>query len=228
MKPLKIALIGDSMTEKWGPAAPQLVAELNRLYVRTEFEIENHGLANTRAGYALYRVTHDYKDAVGNYRPCVSFGDPNLVIIESFAYTNCADDVEGLTEYRDVLRRLHDEIERTTAAKCLFHITIPPDRERFVENLSNFFNTSKATRQRLADRAKLYLEEAQRIAADEEWIVADAYADVLKRVEGGDKLPRYINQSDNLSPSVYGYEAIARVIVRAIDMGRLIEEPSAH
>jgi hypothetical protein len=225
---MKIALIGDGMTQKWGPDCPELAAELSRLYARTPFEIHNHGLEGTRAGYGLWRVSHDYKDAGGAYRPCVSYNDPDVVIIESFAYTNCADDAESLTEYRDVLRSLWNEVERTTAAKLLFYVTIPPDRDRFLESLSNYYFTPKATRQRLADRATLFLEEALRIARDEDWPTADAYTDVQKRVAGGDKLRRYINQSDSLHPSVYGYEAIARVIVRAIDDHRLIVEGKSH
>jgi hypothetical protein len=225
---MKIALIGDGMTEKWGPDCPQLAAELGRLYAYTSFEIDNHGLAGTRAGYGLWRVSHDYKDTAGNYRSCLSYGDPDVVIIESFAYTNCSDDTESLTEYRDVMRNLWDEVERTTAAKMLFYVTIPPDRDRFVESLNNYYYTPKITRQRLADRAKLYLEEALRIAQDEGWPTADVYTDVQKRVASGDKLRRYINQSDNLHPSVYGFEAIARVVVRAIDDNRLILEEARH
>lgn len=225
---MKISLIGDSMIEKWGPDCPQLVAELSRLFIRTPFEIENHGLSNTRAGHGLWRVSRDYKDGSGVYRSCLSFGNPDLVIVESFAYTNSNDDAEGLTEYRDVLRRLMEEVERTTAAKALFVVMPGPDRDRYLENLPNFYQTSKATRQRLADRVTLYLEEALRIAQDEEWPVADAYSEVQKRVAAGDNIRRFINQSDNVHPSVYGYETISRVVVRAIDTHRMIEEGAAH
>jgi lysophospholipase L1-like esterase len=134
------------------------------------------------------------------------------------------DDAEGLSEYRDVLRNLWEEIERTTAARILFVVTIPPDREKFLESSNNFYYTSKVTRQRMADRATLYLQEALSIAEDEEWPTADVYSDVLKKVAGGDKLRRYINQSDCLNPSIYGYQAIARVIVRAIDKHEIIQE----
>lgn len=225
---MKIALLGDSMTEKWGPDCPQLVAELSRLFIRTTFEVENHGLVGTRAGHGLWRVSHDYKDGSGAYRSCLSFGNPDIVIVESFAYTNSSDDAEGLTEYRDVLRRLMEEVERTTAAKILFAVVPGPDRDRYLENSPNYFHTSKITRQRLADRVKLYLEEALSIAQDEGWAVADAYSDVQKRVAAGDNIRRFINQSDTIHPSVYAYETIARVVVRAIDDARMIKEEAAH
>ncbi len=221
---VKIALIGDSMMEKWGPQCPQLQAELSRVFTRTTVEIDNHGLSGTRAGHGLWRIAHDYKDSGGQYRSCLSYNDPDIVIIESFAYTNCADDAESLPEYRDVLRSLWEEVGRTTAAKILFLTTIPPDRDKFLETSNNYYYTSKITRQRMADRATLYLQEALNIAEDEEWPIADVYSEVQKKVVGGDKLRRYINQSDCLHPSVYGYQAVARVIVRAIDKYEMIKE----
>ena len=221
---MKIALIGDSMTEKWGPECQQLHDEMTRIFTRTTFEIENYGLAGTRAGHGLWRISHDYKDSAGNYRSCVSYNDPDIVIVESFAYTNCGDDAESLSEYRDVLRGLWEEIERTTSAKILFYVTIPPDRERFLETSNNYYFTPRTTRQRLCDRATLYLEEALRIAHDENWPLADVYSDVKKRVASGDKIRRYINQSDCLHPSTYGFAAIARIIARIIDESRMIKE----
>lgn len=220
---LKIALIGDSMIERWGDCS-QLTEELARIYSRTTFEIENHGLKGSRAGFGLWRIAHDYKDKDGVYIPCVSFGNPDIVVVESFAYSNCNDDVESLPEYRDVLRDLWGEVQRTTAAKILFFVGIPPDRDRFLETSNNFYHTSKITRQRMADRADLYLQEALMIAQDEEWPVADAYTDVQKRVANGDKLRRYINQSDCVTPSLYGYQAMARIIARAFDRHELVKE----
>ena len=224
---MKIALIGDGMTEKWGPDCPQLSAELAMMFSRTSIEIQNYGLMGTRAGHGLWRISHDYKDSAGNYRSCVSYNDPDIVIVESFAYTNCGDDAESLSEYRDVLRGLWDEIERTTSAKILFCVTIPPDRERFLETSNNYYFTPKTTRQRLCDRASLYLDEALRIAQDEGWPLADVYNTVKKRVAGGDKIRRFINQSDCMHPSTYGFAAIARVLARSIDEHRMIIEAKA-
>ena len=212
------------MVEKWGSDCPQLGAELSRVFKRTTFEINNYGLSGTRAGHGLWRISHDFKDGNGEYRACLSYNDPDIVIIESFAYTNCVDDVESLAEYRDVMRSLWEEVGRTTAAQRLFLVPMPPDRDKFLETANNYYYTSKITRQRMADRATLYLEEALSIAQDEEWALADLYNEVQKKIESGDKLRRFINQSDCLHPSVYGYQAMARVIVRAIDKHEMIKE----
>ena len=225
---MKIALIGDSTTERWGSDCPQLVSELGRLFIRTRFEIVNHGLSGSRVGNGLWRVANDYLDSNGAVRSCLSVDSPDIVLVESFAYTNCQDDVEGLTEYRDALRRLIDEIQRGTSAKILFWVSFGPDRDRFLENAPNYFNTSKITRQRMADRVKIYLEEALDAARDEDWPVADVFGELNKKVASGEVARRYINQADGFHPSQLGYDLIARTIVRAIDEHRMIEEGAAH
>ena len=207
---------------------PELRAELSRLFPQTTFEIDNHALAGCRAGHALWCLTNDYADVSGVRRACVSNGNYNLCIVESFALCDSEDDAEGLTEYRDILRRVWEEIERTSNARRLFVLAPPPDRERFGETARRYRNVSKATRARHADRVRLYLEEAQRIAADEEWPVADCFADVLQKVEKGDRLRRFVNQADCITPSLYGFENIASVITRAIDTHRIYEEKSKH
>ncbi len=212
------------MVEKWGADCTQLHTELTRFYTRTSFQITNHGVTGTRAGHGLWRISHDYKNFSGEYRACLSYNDPDIVIIESFAYTNCVDDAESLPEYRDVIRSLWEEIGRTTAAQRLFLVPIPLDRDKFLETSNNYYYTSKVTRQRMADRATLYLEEAINIAQDEEWPTANVYEEVVKKVKAGDKIRRYINQSDCLHPSVYGYQSMARVIVRALDKHEMIKE----
>lgn len=225
---MKIALIGDSITERWGPNCPQLVTELSRLFIRTPFEIVNHGLSGSRAGNGLWRVSNDYLDSGGTVRQCLSATSPDIVLVESFAYTNCQDDVEGLTEYRDALRRLIDEIQRGTAAKIMLWVAFGPDRDRFLENAPFYYNTSKITRQRMADRVKIYLEEALDTARDENWPVADVFFELNKKVANGDMARRYINQADGVHPSQLGYDLIARTIVRAIDEHRMIEEGASH
>ena len=219
----KIALTGDSMMATWGPECPELLHEFKRLYSHSDFIIENHALSDTRAGYALWRMGNDY-EVNGERRTSLSYSNPDVVIVESFAYTNRADGPEGLGEYRDVLRRMFEEIERTTTAKAIFCITLPPDRDRFMENISNYAFTSKATRQRMADDVQLYLDEARRIAQDENWPVADMAAEVEKRVTAKESYRRFINQADNLTPSRYGFSVIAQLIVRTIDNHRMIEE----
>lgn len=223
MNSYRIALLGDAMFESWGEECPELRQELTRLYAYSQFEIENHGLAGTRSGYGLWRIANDYPKN-GAIRRALSYSNPDIVIVESFAYTDSADGPEGLTEYRDILRRIWEEIRQTTHAKTLFCVTQPPERNRFLENVPNYVNSSRALRQRMADDVKLYLDEARAIAEDEGWLLADVCAEVERQVAGGEPHRRYIDQNNNCHPSRYGFAAQARVLVRTIDEGRLIEE----
>jgi hypothetical protein len=204
---MKIALIGDGMTQKWGPDCPELAAELTRLYARTPFEIDNHGLAGTRAGYGLWRVSHDYK-TTGGTTARASATTTRMSSSSNRSPTPTAPTTRKASP--------------TTAMCCAACGTkssapLPPkccSTSPFRRTATDFGKpeqlllTPKATRQRLADRATLFLEEALRIAQDEDWPTADAYTDIQKRIAGGDKLRRYINQSDSLHPSVYGYEPL--------------------
>ena len=227
MKPFRIALLGDDAFAAWGQAE-ELEAELRRLFGRTTCIIDNHALAGCRAGHGLWCLNNDYADALGNKRACVSNGNYDLIVVDSFALTDSEDDVEGLTEYRDIMRRVWEEIERASNAKRLFHLGPPPDRDRYGETARRYRNVSKATRARHADRVRLYLDEAQRIATDEEWPMADCFADVLQKVEAGERLRRFINQADCVTPSHFGFENMARVIARSMDTHRLLEEKSGH
>ena len=94
---------------------------------------------------------------------------------------------EGLSEYRDLLRRLVETVQHSTGAKILFCLTMAPLREQFLENAPAYFNTSRATRQRFADDVTLYLDEARRIAQDERWPLADVASEIHKRIASGEK-----------------------------------------
>jgi hypothetical protein len=227
MATIKIAIIGDAMFENWGPQCPELHDELKRLYSRTDFSIENHGLADSRAGNALWRISNQYQKQ-GQTQSSLSRFNPDITVIESFAYANRIDGPEGMSEYRDILRRLVEEVRHTTTSQVLFCLGIPPHRERFLESAPLFLNTSRATRQRFADDVKLYLDEARRIAQDEDWPLADVCAEIEKRALAGENMRRFINQADNQTPSSYGYVIMASTIVRSLDNHRMVDEPVTH
>lgn len=236
MNNFRIALTGDSMLSRWGAQCPQLGAALKRQYQRSEFEIFNHGLSGSRVGNGLWRVTQRYStnlDArsaesshTDQWNESLAWCDPTLVIVESFAYTNRIDGAEGLSEYRDVLRRMVEAIQQSTGAKILFCVTIAPLREHFLDNAPAYLNTSRATKQRFADDVTLYLDEARRIAQDERWLLADVATEIHKRVANGENAQRFVDQNDFHHLSPYGLQIQATVIVRAIDNGRMIEEAS--
>ncbi len=223
MNDFSIALLGDGTFARWGEGCPELNAELCRLYTRSSFEIQNHGLDGSRVGNALGRISADYEKDGRSVRH-LAYSNPGIVIVDSCAYSQFWDGPEGLTEYRDLLRRVWDEIERTTTAKPLFFLAAPPPRDRFLEGVSLFANTSKATRARFADGVAMFLEEARSIVLDEGWPHADAGEELKKQVTDGASVRRYFDQNDSFHPSRFGYELGAKVIARAVDNHRFIDE----
>lgn len=219
---MRVCVLGDSMVERWGPGCPSLDASLRRQNSQVEFEVFNHGLALSRAGNALQRVAQASYGPDGSH-PSVASRDPAIVVVESMAYTHRGDGPEGMAEYRDLLRRIADEVRSTTGAHLLFCLALPPHRERFLENDTLHCNTSRATRQRFADDARLYLDEARRIAQDEIWPLADVPSEVEKAIAAGLSLRRLTDQSDSFHPSASGYDLMATVITRAIDFHRMVE-----
>jgi len=222
MNDFSLSLLGDSQFARWGDCA-ELRDELGRLYTHSTFDIANFGVEGSRVGNALHRVCVPYVSD-GKSWPALSFANPRFVIFESCAHSQFWDGPEGFSEYRDLLRRVWEEIERTTSAKILFCLSAPPPRDRFLEGHPLFAGTSKATRARFADGLKAFLNEARSIAEDEGWPVADIGAEIEKRVKEGESVRRFWEQHEGASLSRYGFQAAARAIVRELDNHRFIEE----
>jgi lysophospholipase L1-like esterase len=223
MNDFSLALLGDGIFARWGHNCAELSAELERLYTRSTFQIQNHGLEGSRVGNALLRVSADY-EREGQKVRYLAFDNPGIVVVESCAHSQFWDGPEGLSEYRDLLRRVWDEIERTTTAKSLFFLAAPPPRDRFLDGMTLFSNTSKATRARFADGVAMFLDEARSIAQDEGWPLADAAAELERVVSEGASIRRYFDQNDGFHPSRLGYALAAKVIARALDNHRFIDE----
>lgn len=223
MNDFSLALLGDGVFARWGDGCPELSLELGRLYTRSTFEIQNHGLDGSRVGNALLRIGKDYEKDERSVRHLAYF-NPGIVIVDSCAFSQFWDGPEGLSEYRDLLRRVWEKVEETTTAKILFFLAAPPPRDRFLEGMPLFANTSKAMRARFADGVAMFLDEARSIVMDEGWPVADAGEELKKLVAEGASIRRYFDQNDSVHPSRFGYELSAKVIAREIDNHRFIDE----
>jgi len=213
-----VALLGDSMTDCWGDAI-ELRDELARLRPPFEWNIENHGLGGTRLGYGLWRISNDYDK--NNIRcACLSFGDPDLVLLESFAYNNRADGEKWVDEYLGVMRGVVETLRRTTRAKILLWNTIAPDREHFIEPVLAFHATSFERRREMADEVTLYQDALRGLAQNEGWAFADVATETHRRNE---PLALWINQSDGIHPSRAGYKLCAQVLGEALERENLLD-----
>jgi len=213
-----VALLGDSMTDCWGDAK-ELRDELVRLRPQVEWDIENHGLGGTRLGYGLWRLSNDY-DKNGARRACLSFGGPDLVLVESFAYNNRADGQGWVDEYLGVMREVVGMLRRTTRAKVLLWNTIAPDREHFIEPVLAFHATSFERRREMADEVTLYQNALRELARAQGWAFADVAGETSRRSE---PLALWINQSDGIHPSRAGYKLCAQVLGEALERENLLD-----
>ena len=212
------------MTQTAGDSYPALTAELAAEYPDKKFEIINQGVGGTRAGYGLWRLTNEYKVDKKKNPPLVSL-NPDLVILESFAYNNATDGLlgdEGLEHFRDMHYKMVETIIEETDADIIFVVTIAPDVDHFIETVPCFYNTPKSILRSMAEERMRYLEEAIQIAGDLALPLVNVYDATLAAKKEGTPLKTFINPEDWIHPSLKGHELTARLTVKVIKQNDLI------
>ena len=219
----RIVATGDSMTDTAGEGCPALAAALAEAHPGRDFEILNQGVGGTRAGYGLWRLTHAYEFS-GKLHPSLVSLKPDLVLLESFAYNNGSDGVQGdgLSHLRGMHRQIVDTIRTNTDAAIVFVVTIAPDREHFLETAPNFVNTPLSIRKWMAEDRERYLEAAVDLAGELGLPLANVYAATREAERLGTPLGRWIDPSDWIHPGPEGHALTAQVTVQTIQAHGLI------
>ncbi|TVY07985.1 SGNH/GDSL hydrolase family protein [Paenibacillus cremeus] len=213
----KIACLGDSMTAFWGAEMPELRDALDRDFPNQPFELFNYGVSGTRAEYGIYRVTHDFPNPFGvGVQKCLSSVSPDLVVVESFAYNHRLDGKHRIDNYCNVLSRLFDVLRATTPAKLVFLITIPPDKDSFLDHVPTYRDVAIELRREWAEYSEMYLKAAVQFAYDEQLPCINVFERVREKVGSGVPIRWFIDQNDHIHPSRYAYELIAEEIAGAI------------
>ena len=216
-KKIKVVAIGDSMTDTFGKGMPRLAEALATQWPDKDFEVVNYGVGGTRVGYGLWRLTNEYEHWDTKHQPLVSL-DPDLVILESFAYNNATDGVNevGISHFRDMHTKIVETLRERTNAEILCVATIAPDCDHFLESVPPFFNTPVPIRRRMAKERMDYLEEFIKLVEELNLPVADVYHKSLDNVAEGIPLSTNITPVDWIHPGDTGHQLIASVIVDAI------------
>ncbi|MDN4075988.1 SGNH/GDSL hydrolase family protein [Fictibacillus terranigra] len=218
-----IACLGDSMTAFWGPEMPQLREALSSAFTDQDFELHNYGVGNTRAEYGNYRITHEYPNPFGEGKQkSLSAVSPDLVVVESFAYNHRLDGQHHISNYQNILKQIVQTIKETTPAKVLFLVTIPPDKNNFLNNVLPLKDIAVAIRREWAEYTDQYLHAAIDFAEKEELPFANVYQRVLNEIDRGTPIRWFIDQNDNIHPSRYAYLVKAGEIVNAIKKHKLL------
>jgi hypothetical protein len=213
----KIACLGDSMTAFWGTEMSELSDSLKREFPEQPFELFNYGVSGTRAEYGIYRVTHDFPSPFGTgSQKCLSSVSPDLVVVESFAYNHRLDGKHRIDNYQNVLHRMFEVLRATTPAQLVFLITIPPDRDNFLDHVPTYRDVSLELRQEWAGYSEMYLEAAVQFAQNENVPYINVFEIVRDKVKSGVPISWFIDQNDHIHPSRYAYELIAEEIAGTI------------
>ena len=212
-----VAVLGDSMVDTLGPGVPHLQAELVKRYPDVLFTIINFGVGGENIDSGIFRLINDY-DYLGNHLYSIQSFNPDLLIVESFAY-NPYPVVDGVTRHWLALARVVDTVRATMPnTSILFVATIAPNATIFGDNVLHW---SSAEKQRKVAEIKEYLENTIRFARGEGYPIADAFHPSLGS-DGNGKI-EYIHPGDQIHYSDAGREFFGKVVADSIVSNKLLE-----
>jgi len=215
-----IALLGDSMTDTLGPEAPHLKTALKNIYPATAFTIKNYGVGGTNIEYGIERITNAYS-YLGQSIPSLVSANPDLVVLESFAYNPFSDADGGITRHWLNLGKAVTTLKNNLPqVKIVIAATIAPNASVFGDGAAGLSFDPIAKWQKV-DIIKKYLDNTVKFAQGENLPLANAYTPSLMR-DGNGNLT-YINGGDHIHYSDAGRAFFSSIIASTIGKNKLLE-----
>jgi hypothetical protein len=215
---VNIAVLGDSMIDTLGSGIPQLTLSLKQYFPGRQFRLLNYGVGSSDIEYGIYRITHDY-EYLGSHIPSLASQNPDIVVIESFAYNNYGNSEASINRYHLDLTTLVNTLkDQLPHAKIVLAATVAPNSIVFGNGAKdlNFTALDKIDR---ANTIKLYLQNMINFANSGSFILANAYSPSLFGNEG---LTDYINSTDHIHPSAHGGQFFCDTVADTIYRNKLI------
>ncbi len=210
---LTVAVLGDSMIDVLQPDLPQLRSALDDDFPETEFDLFNFGVGASDLEYAVERLTNEY-EYLGSKYPSVLSVEPDILVLESFAYNNFGYGQEGLDKQWLLIGDIITQTEKISPdTKIILSATIAPNSTIYGKGIDGI-HWNQAERLVRTEAVKDYLENIINFAGSQGYPIADAYAPSLDAY--GEGKPVYINSKDNLHPSGPGGELYSRKVAEAI------------
>lgn len=211
-KPLKdeytIALLGDSMIDTAGEDYPALAADLKNYFPKTKFKILNYGVGANDIEYGLFRLTNDYK-YLGEHIPSLLSQNPDVIVIESFAYNHWSRRQKDLDRQWFALAKIVETIRVKSDAKIVFLATIAPNSSVYAQGVKDL-NWSREEREEQVVTVRLYLQNFINFATSQTIPLVNAFGQSLD--QNGEGKLEYINATDFLHPSARGHELVANLL----------------
>ncbi len=207
-----IAVLGDSMVDTMGRGLPYLRIQLKKYYPNIEFNLLNYGAAGTNIEYGLHRLSHDY-DYLGEHLPSLLSQNPDIVVVESFAYNPWSSQKHDLDRHWLTLASIITTLKERSNAKIITLATIAPNDIYFGDGIGQTPWTLEEKKQK-CDTIRAYLENTINFAQSQGYPLVDAYHP--SKSASGEGKREYISYGDNLHPSVKGNQLLARLIAKKI------------
>jgi len=204
-KVITLALFGDSMIQTL--KNDLLEKSFQKYFPATKFNLLNFGYSST-----------NFEQAFTNLDKIIS-SNPDLIVIESFAYNNFGNTATGLQKQSQLLDQTINIIKQKTSAKVILAATIAPNSVVFSNGIPNLHLTSLEKLER-AKTIKLYLENIIKYSQNNRLPLANSYSGSLVNNEGF--LP-LISSTDHLHPSDYGIEFFGDTLAKTIFDSKLID-----
>jgi len=213
-----IALLGDSMIDVMQTDLPQLASALKKYYPQAQFKLLNYGVGATNIEYGLARLTQNYT-YLGKDFPSLLSQNPDIVVVESFAYNHWGGDQKSLNRQWLALGAITDTIKNQSQAKIVLAATIGPDENTLCDGIEGIYLFPEQKRE-TAQVIRAYLQNIINFANSQGYPLADAYHPSLDKQGNGQ--PVYINVDDHLHPSGPGGELFAEKIAESIFKNELL------
>jgi len=206
-----ISLFGDSMIDTMGKDLPHLTKLLKERFPATQFTLINHGTGATNIETALAHLTNSYS-YLGETRPGVLEQNPDLLVIESFAYNHWDNTQSDLDRQWTTLAKIVGLVKtRNPDTKIILAAAIAPYCPTYTDGSANLPEPRKFIQ---CETVKAYLQNAVRFAQSEGYPLVNAYSASLQGKEGN---PKYVNSGDHIHPSDAGKELFSKLLVEKIE-----------
>lgn len=217
--PVTIVIVGDSMVDTMGTGLPYLNQELIKIYPATQFNLFNYGIGSTNIDTGLARLASplDYHERQSQ---SVIALNPDLVIIESFAYNPLPLSDANLNHHRDQLASMVNLLRSQTQAQVMLLATIAPHHTKFGTGVSGV-NWSQDSIAEHTTAIHAYLENTVTAAQELNVPLIDAFH--ASQDGSGNGRDSLISPGDHIHPSVLGHQFLAQTITDKIIALNLLE-----
>jgi hypothetical protein len=216
---ITIAILGDSMIDTLGSDLPALKKALGQYFPTNVFNLLNYGVGARDIEYGLFRLTNNYEYQGRQVASLIS-QNPDIVVVESFAYNNFGNTEEGINRHRLLLETITSTLKNQLPnAKIIIATTIAPNSIVFGQGIKDLHLTA-LDRLEKATTTKLYLQDTVDFAQIKGFPLADTYHLTLFNNDGSTE---FINPSDNLHPSTAGATLFSDLIADTIFRNKLLE-----